>query len=337
MSTVEEQPGKIVPENVSSGIQSVSQSVKEGLGNARENLSTSFNEFSQQSQAGVNASSQFLQSNTIVAKVVFILMVIIGFVVLLSLGILFLTYMTAPPRNPFLIYGMIDGGYSMEITQDPSLTGSVYIQKSNNQNTGIEFTWSFWIYVKDTNNGIQTTTVNNGVTTTTKQTYQHVFNKGNRQYDATSGMATVNNAPGVYLKPSTASGGVQYCSMHFMMDTVVANDQLKTIDIDNIPIRKWVHVAMRMENTVMDVYVNGTISKRLVMNNVPKQNYDNVYICQNGGFNGKLSNMRYYSYALNVFEINNIVSWGPNLTEVDYAAAQSNYYYLSRSWYSYNQ
>jgi len=82
--------------------------------------------------------------------------------------------------------------------------------------------------------------------------------------------------------------------------------------------------------------VNGVISNRIVLNNVIKQNYEDVHIGKNGGFNGKLSNLRYYREALTVFEINSIVKNGPNLSIVDInLSATTNYYsYLSSSWYA---
>jgi len=74
------------------------------------------------------------------------------------------------------------------------------------------------------------------------------------------------------------------------------------------------------------------------MNDVPKQNYNNVNFAQNGGFSGKISNLRYYSYALNVFEINGVVAWGPNTNSSSLSsssgAATGNYNYLSNTWYS---
>jgi hypothetical protein len=106
--------------------------------------------------------------------------------------------------------------------------------------------------------------------------------------------------------------------------------------INDIPLQKWVHVAIRMENSVIDVYVNGTVSARLSLSNVPKQNYADILLFQNGGFSGNISNLRYFDKALNVFEINSIIKKGPNMN----ASAQqkgislmSNYDYLSSIWY----
>ena len=60
----------------------------------------------------------------------------------------------------------------------------------------------------------------------------------------------------------------------------------------------------------MDVYVNGEIVKRVSFEHVPKQNYGNVNVCHNKGFSGNLSDLRYFSRALNVFRITNIVNKG---------------------------
>jgi hypothetical protein len=146
-----------------------------------------------------------------------------------------------------------------------------------------------------------------------------------------SGLATVNNAPGLYLANKDSQVG-----LHVVMDTVDSDMGSVTIDVTGIPLnKKWIHVAIRLENTMLDVYVNGTISGRQVTTSVPKQNYGDVYACQNGGFSGKLSDMRYFQYALSAFEINQIVSKGPSTTASKLASASSSGspYYLSNNWY----
>ena len=49
------------PEAITNGINNVGEAVN----SIKDNLSSSINQFSQQAQAGVGASTQFLQSNTI--------------------------------------------------------------------------------------------------------------------------------------------------------------------------------------------------------------------------------------------------------------------------------
>jgi hypothetical protein len=86
---------------------------------------------------------------------------------------------------------------------------------------------------------------------------------------------------------------------------------------------------------MLDIYINGTISGRLNLPLVPKQNYNDINVCQGGGFNGNLSDLRYFNHALSIVEINNIIYWGPNLNSYnDNTSKSGGYDYLSSLWYS---
>lgn len=289
-----------------------------GISSVKDNLTNTLSEFS--SQGIVNSSQTFLTSNGLIAKFVFILFVVIVFLFLMNLGMSLINYFTQPAKNPYVLKGMSPGNSNITIPQDPSNPDSVTILRSNNQQTGLECTWSIWLLVNDLNNNKPTAT----------QSYSHIFNKGNTVFDLSSGVATVNNAPGLYIGDNSAN------VLRVYMDTIQSSQYADTYtEIINFPLKKWVHVAIRIENTIMDIYVNGTISGRKTFSNIPKQNYDDINIGQNGGFNGQLSDLIYYSKALGVFEINNIILKGPNLTQS--ASLKSNigfYTYLSNSWYS---
>ena len=82
-----------------------------------------------------------------------------------------------------------------------------------------------------------------------------------------------NNAPGLYLGPD----GNQ---LTVMMNTF--NQINEKFVIDDLPLNKWVNVIIRVENTTIDVYINGTIVKRHILSSVPKQNYGDVYVSMNG-------------------------------------------------------
>lgn len=299
-----------IPESVKSGFENVGNS----FNNVKSSITESINQFSNSATAGEGASSSFLSSNTVIAKIAFLIMVLIVFMFLVNLGIILIGYFLTPANDPYVIKGMIDGTNSKVILQDPKSKDTILIKRSNNQTSGIEFTWSFWLYLNDLGNE--------------NNKYQHVFNKGDNNFDKITSISTINNSPGVYIGPKNNS-------LMIIMDTVNATDTNNTIDIENIPIRKWVHIGIRIKNTILDVYVNGIVSNRIVLINVPKQNFNDINICQNGGFNGKLSNLRYYSRALNVFEINAIVLYGPNLNIADTSSLQSkDFNYLSRHWYT---
>jgi hypothetical protein len=300
-----------IPETVKSGIETVGNTVS----SIKEKVSETLSGFSDQAQAGMGASTEFLYSNTIIAKFVFLIFVVIGFLILLNLGIYLISYFSDNGMNPYLINGTISGTTPMIISQDPKSSNSVSILRSNNQSSGIECTWCFWLYISDIG--------------AVQGQYQHIFNKGDN-YFSQNNIASVNNSPGVYLGPNTNN-------LHIIMNTVSVNDMGNdSVDISNIPIRNWFHTAIRIQNKTMDVYINGIIASRINLPNVPKQNYNNVNVCQNGGFSGSLSNLRYYNYGLTVFDLNAIVSNGPNMKLVgdSTTGSNSNYTYLSNLWYS---
>ena len=124
-------------------------------------------------------------------------------------------------------------------------------------------------------------------------------------------------------------------------DVIIHPDQQRSsVDITGVPFNKWMNLIIRVENRILDLYVNGVLTQHKDLEYVPKQNFGDVYVCQNGGFHGSLSDLRYYAKSLNVFEINNIVGWGPTLSTSPSsfeATSTSDSYYLSSFWYKATQ
>ena len=255
---------------------------------------SAFNQFASNSYTSSNATSDFLNSNSLVAQVAFLLLVLFGFIICLRLGITMLGRYYNGSGNSKLINGMVDAKQLMVIPQDPNSANAITINRSVNASDGIEFTWSVWIYIDDL-------TYNEGQ-------YRCVFYKGNDNgnnidNEEMKGLNFPNNAPGLYIDPNKNK-------LKVMMNTFnVINEE---ITIDDIPIHKWVNVIIRCQNNVLDIYVNGTIVKSHQLHGVPKQNYGDVYISPNGGFSGYTSNLWYYDYALGVSEITSLVNSGPN-------------------------
>jgi hypothetical protein len=261
-----------------------------------------------------NSTIDFLESSSLAAKVAFLILVLIGFVFLLRLGIYIITYFIVPSNPKKLLDGMWSANQFKLVPQDPSQAGSITIDRSVNASQGIEFTWSCWLNINDISN------YNPNV-------YKCIFYKGN---DFTSGegqdtsqnpdmsntpLAKIvspdnivglnfpNNAPGVYITPNINN-------ILILMNTY--NMINEAILIDDIPLNKWINVIIRCQNTTLDVYINGTITKSHQLHGVPKQNYGDVFVAPNGGFDGFISNLWYYNYALGLDEINNLVQKGPN-------------------------
>tara|TARA_B100000035_G_scaffold132522_1_gene112620 strand:+ start:308 stop:1321 length:1014 start_codon:yes stop_codon:yes gene_type:complete len=329
-----QQPGNTSNLQMPETIQNFGNSVSDSVQSISGSVSESVNSFSDSAQASVDTtmegSSDFLQSNTLFAKFAFVILVVIVFMILLSLGIVLIQYFSSPSKSPYLVKGMAEGNGNLTISQDPQKSDSVTIQRSNNEKNGLEFTWSTWIYVDDLNSGVE------------YQKFQHIFHKGNDSFDA-EGIANVSNAPGLYLKQIVSSNESEpnTASLFVVMDSNTGQEQGRidnhenTMEIKNIPLKKWVCVILRMKNTILETYVNGVVAGRLQFKDVPLQNYYDVHVGKNGGINGKISNLQYHSEALTIFDINNLVSSGPDIrTLKTNIQVSSNYNYLSNLWYS---
>lgn len=269
-----------------------------------------FNTFS--TNRGTFGTKEFLESNSLVAKFAFLLLVLFGFVILLRVGIYTLSYFLKPSSSPRLINGMVDANQMLIFPQDPSNNGAVTIYRSVNASDGLEFTWSTWIFIDnlETKSGM----------------FKHIFSKGNSNIGK-KGIIEPNNAPGLYIAPNTNA-------LVVVMNTYnVINEE---IVIPDIPLNKWVNVIIRCQNTSLDVYINGTIARSVNLIGVPKQNYGDVYVAMNGGFDGYISNLWYYNYALGTTAIQNLVNKGPNTKMIGgNGIADTMYNYLSLRWFFY--
>jgi hypothetical protein len=312
---------------ITSGIENISKSIDE----AKSGLNNAVGDFS--SKTAVDASSEFLESNTIVAKFAFIIIVLIGFMLLFRLGVVILSYFLSPSGSPYLVKGQIDGNEAIEITQD-ARSSNPLIKFSENKNSGIEFTYSVWLYL----NGQADTAVH------------HIFNKG--EYDSASAVKTAkSHSPSLSVKTVKATGTdvtvktpVGTSTLIVKMDTMAdvtdtgSSSNSESLEITNIPHKKWTNVIIRLQNRILDVYVNGVLTNREDLGYIPRQNFGSVFVCQNGGFAGKLSDLRYHDSALNVFQINQIVTSGPNTSTSSSSTSPSSgyYYYLSSQFYKNN-
>lgn len=302
---------------VGSGSQTISNvaaSISDNVNNATNYVKESISSFGDSELVG--SSGSFLESNTLIAKFAFLIFVLIIFMILLNLGVKIMGYFMKASNDPKLISGTMNGSNEVTIYQDPKNGDSIPILRSNNQNKGIEFTWSVWIYINDINKNTK---------------YSHIFNKGNATFND-NGMASVNNGPGLYLDNESNN-------LVVVMNTVAVSNIQEKLEVKNIPLRKWINCIIRIENTALDVYINGGIAARTVLYDVPKQNYQNVNICKNTGFNGNLADLQYFDKSLSVFQINNIVSRGRNskaANENSSNDATGFPHYLSNLWYSAN-
>jgi hypothetical protein len=264
------------------------------------------------------AMSNFYQANSLVAKFAFLVMVLLVFIVVLRVGTVILAWYFTPNNNPILLNGMIDATKMMVIPQNPSIKGAVSIIRSDNEYHGMEFTWSVWIYIEGN-------TFKSGT-----ERYKHIFHKGTDKKRAGSeGTYHPNNAPGLYIDQ-----GNDGLSNDLLIKMNTYEEIEDDIVINGVPIGKWVNVIIRLnKQNQLDIYINGTLTKRHMLSGVAKQNYEDVYLSMNGGFNGYTSELRYFNSAIGTTQIYDLVSNGPNLTSKTVSLTKSTPRYLSSRWF----
>ena len=317
--------------------------IKNGFSNLGKGAGRIFSKFG--GRAAYGSTRNFFNSNTLIAKVAFLLLMVIFFLIVIRMGTAAMVWLAKPPADPsFWVSGNCNvgsRGCNYARFQPDGTLANTWIQgrcpvskckksscttvlRSKNGRYGIEFSWSIWLYIDQ---------IGNAAKQSSSQQRQHIFNKGSDTISSDvgtdigakgdfSGMMTPNNAPGLYLDTTKNS-------LYVVMNTFDQIDE--EVEINDIPIKKWINIIIRNEGRILDVYVNGTIAVRHKLSSVPKQNYGNVHVSKGGGFNGKWSLLRYHDHALNTTEIMNIVRAGPDLRTCTNMPVVPPY--LSMQWY----
>jgi hypothetical protein len=213
----------------------------------------------------------------------------------------------------------VSGSRMYTITQNPNVSGSKTIYFSDNQRSGIEFSYSLFI-------NVNSSTFNN---TDTSSLY-HILHKG---YGRTYPLL----GPGIFCW-----GHVN--KLRVFMNCYDTWDNYA--DIENIPVDKWFHLTVTCKGNTLYVYINGNLKTKMALSNntPPYQNYGNVYafnnrklqlnvattqsllkdpmfsdpiapltsITFNGAIKGMISRVYYFSYALTYPEIQSLMNVGPS-------------------------
>lgn len=217
--------------------------------------------------------------------------------------------------TPFIIRGLRTASTPLTLVQNAK--SSKLIMRSKNEKNGIEFTYATWMKID--------------AWETQTDAWKHVFHKG-VNFELPSHAAAEPHdfceiqAPGLWIHPKQNT-------LRFYMNTF--NSAHKFVDIPNIPIQKWFHVAIIVSHRSFDVYINGFLKEHVDLKDVPRQNYNDLHVTRNGGFQGHLSQFQYFNYALRPVELNILTQKGPSLkTYTETSQNMKNYIpYLSTQWW----
>jgi len=291
-------------------------------------------------------TSQFADSNTAITKFVFIVILLLLTVVFFQIGSWLIQYFMGVSKNPILLDGMVSSNKLRKISVNPNETESVPIYRSINEDQGIEFTWNVWFFIESLN--------------PSNPTYSRIFSKGSDNGNMNLTLPNdcmgdtckqiFNSSPGLFITQNKQQDSVfpnsvspirdhNNVNMILTLNTFQASDKNKefaeSITVENMPVQKWVCVTIRVQQTTVDIYINGMMTQRKHLNNLPRQNYYDVMVGDStSGFAGSIASLRYFNSALGYDEIQNLYGKGPNLKSLEADGLSPNGVdYISMNWY----
>jgi hypothetical protein len=225
------------------------------------------------------------------------------------------------------------------VRQDPNNPRNTLLPLSENQLTGIEFSYSTFLYIADdTDDGTAG--------------WKTVFYKG---YERSPFPLM---SPGVFV--SSANRQSSSPTLRVVMNTY--DKWFNTVDVKQIPFNKWFHLTIVLRNNALEVYVNGNLANKKKFNGtLPYQNYEPLVLFSNfrstprefsnvnnptdtvkglppgedmtinGKFAGYISNLYYFSYAMSYSEIQSMLNMGPS-SEFDQGAMDKPPYLIDSWW-----
>ena len=280
-----------------------------------------------------------VSTSEIFPQIIYAIVVVgVVYIVYMSVEVLWRAYL-AYSGTRVVVYPMT-GNLSKIFTQDPSGTNAVYLPVSQNQLTGIEFSYSTFIYVQDTT-----------FTNSNPHQWSTVFYKGYQ-----SGPFPLCG-PGIFVSTDVQNNPV----LRIVMNSY--NSWFNKVDVQQIPINKWFHLVIVLSaNNTLKVYINGNLANKLVLDGtIAYQNYQPLMLLPafkttiakdfdntsgerplrgipakesfviHGPIQGFVSNIIYYSYAISYSEIQSLLQMGPS-SQMDTSSMVTPPYLIDTWW-----
>ena len=232
-------------------------------------------------EEAMNQASELMQNPTvlIIAGISLIIIIIIIVAIVKSVK--------QKKNAPFLIGSPVSGS-------NPKMIQAKEIPVSASH----EYSMNFWIFVRDWS-----------------------YNYGKPKCVLYRGDANCNHAsPMVFLYPRTNSLMVRFsteANTHHSLNPFKCPqenlyDPIHPCDVTNIPIQRWVQVSIVLWNTTTDVYINGKLARSCTHPSIPLiMNDANIYTSEGGGFNGYISKLQYFNYAIDALKAYQLYMKGP--------------------------
>ena len=179
--------------------------------------------------------------------------------IIVAIYIMYKLYVKYTGRRTVLQEDVVDAKESFNVAPT--------IMKLSQENKGLSFSTSLWIYVKDWNYRFMQE--------------KTIFNRGGFK------LLLGNRMNDLYLE----------------MPILNSHNPAKILRKD-IPLQKWIHVVVTLENRYLDLWLNGKLYNSRHLTNLPKifENKDTIF-CDNKGFSGYISRVYHYEDPLGKSEV----------------------------------
>jgi hypothetical protein len=271
----------------------------------------------------------FLNSDGLIPQLVLTIIIILAISAIISM---FEMIVSGIRNYNKLTVNVLPNTYTSEqiYLQDPSLSEFDYLYPSSNEFNGIEFSFSFQLYIDPE------TYKNTPASTAGIQKFYNVFYKGD------TANIWPNMSPGVFLNTNDNTMRIYMNSINNIKDSYV--------EIPNMPVGKWFHMAIVQKGQGMDVYINGNIAVRHEFKSIPKFNLGPIVVFSRntleynenqqhyGGFQvvgpmkGMISKLKYYAYAISFSQIDSLSLEGPSDKVITKAIDQTPPYFHDSWW-----
>jgi hypothetical protein len=257
---------------------------------------------------GTGALSYILGNGLVSQLLLGIVLCTIVYIVLMSIEILYKSFKSVKGTRVRVLDKTVSSETRpLNFQQNPNLPKNKLLPLSDNELTGAEFTYSFFLWINPAS------IEGNNPTTTMR----HIMHKGNP-------LAYPLMGPGVFLKSTTNT-------LRFYMNS--SKTWNNYVEVDNVPMNKWVHIALVLRKDSLEIYINGNLDRKLSLDGATVyQNFGDLHLFSDRtialdrtrtpsiepedsltfdkAFQGRLSNLNYFSYAVSYTEIQALIAEG---------------------------
>lgn len=194
--------------------------------------------------------------------------------------------------NKCILRGIKNGKNSLVIRQREIREDNRILRTIDGMNKGLEFTYSVWMNI---------TSLEYPTGSELRPIFYKSMKKGIENSADVIKHADADFAPGIFLTKEN--------TLLVMMRT---GEGMKSVKVENIPLKKWFHLCLIVRQESMDIYVNGQMVQSKRFPTPPLQNDGDLYINTHGGFDGIIADLKFYAYGISYDRINKLLQDGPS-------------------------